>query len=361
MIVPLFRQHVYPDNINRQIHGLRGLSAFIVFVFHIYGIADEWHFWPAGLTELEFFFRMGRHGVEIFFIISGYLITASLLRHQNAGRFLVDRAIRIYPVFLTIQLLVFALGPIVGYRWFAGIGVGAWITAFFSNLLFLPGIFSLPLAQPSAWSLSYEAAFYLISTGLYMIARRGGAFAAGAVGCLIVAPLILRYPNAAFFLVGVVAYFLRRRITDNVPSVVRRSSSLAFIAALVLQTIGENFPAIDILATLPALLFFVSIVNGRCALSKFLRRDFFQYMGTISYSFYLWFGVVTYPIKLLIVKFLLGRFDMIWLVALFAVTAFIASVLVSQASNVLLEVRLGRWLRSLARRRSAAALPGTAA
>ena len=361
MIAKLFRQHVYPDNINRQIHGLRGLSAFIVFVFHIYGIADEWHFWPARLAELGFFFRLGQHGVEIFFIISGYLITASLLRHQNAGRFLIDRAIRLYPVFLTIQLLVFVLGPIVGYRWFAGIGVGAWVTAFFSNLLFLPGIFSLPLAQPSAWSLSYEAAFYVVSAGLYMVARRAGAFAAAIIGCLIIAPLVLRYPNAAFFLVGVATYFLRRRIAETVPGTMRRLSSLAFITTLALLTIGESFPAVDIFAALPALLFFASIVNGRCALSKFLRRDFFQYMGTISYSFYLWFGVVTYPIKLLIVKFLLGRFDMISLVALFGVTAFIASVVVAQASNVLLEVRLGRWLRSLTRRRPAAALPGAAA
>src|SRR5665213_3449768 len=105
MIRTLFRQHVYPGTINPQIHGLRGLAALIVFVFHIYGIADEWHFWPASLADFGFVFRLGRHGVEIFFIISGCLITASLLRHQRAGRFLVDRCIRIYPVFLTIHLL----------------------------------------------------------------------------------------------------------------------------------------------------------------------------------------------------------------------------------------------------------------
>src|ERR1700742_3543526 len=98
----------YPKNLNRQIHGLRGFSTLAVFVYHVYGMGTLWGFWPAALNPVAPFFAAGKHGVEIFFIISGYLITGSLIRHASAAKFLVDRAIRILPVLMTIQQIVFA-------------------------------------------------------------------------------------------------------------------------------------------------------------------------------------------------------------------------------------------------------------
>ncbi len=346
MLAALFRQHVYPDTINRQIHGLRGLAALIVFVFHIYGIADEWHFWPASLAGLGFFFRTGRHGVEIFFIISGYLITASLLRHRNAGQFLIDRCIRIYPVFLTIHLLVFGLGPLIGYGWLRGIGIADWLTNFLSNLLFLPGLFDLPLAQPSAWSLSYEAAFYLTAALLYVVGRRGGRPLGMLAAVLIATPLIALYPKAVFFLAGAAVFHLQAIRRLKGPWLIVWTALPALAAALVILTVGETVPDLDYAAALPAFLFFWGIVDGAGHLSALLRRGFLQYLGTISYSFYLWFGVVTYPVKLIVAHMLSGTLGPALSVIAFAAISFVASILVAQVSNVLLEVRLGRWLRT---------------
>jgi peptidoglycan/LPS O-acetylase OafA/YrhL len=346
-------QGAYPRNLNRQIHGLRGFSALAVFVYHVYGMGTLWNFWPASLNPVAPVFAAGKHGVEIFFIISGYLITGSLIRHASAARFLVDRAIRIYPVFMTIQLLVFALGPVIHYKWLSGITPPAWALAFVENGLFLPGVFDLPLAQLNAWSLSYEAAFYLLSALGYGLARHVGRWpviAALAVLVAAAAGFAPFYARAVFFLPGVAIYFLSRRGGLNLPAWVRLLSIPALVATLAVLTASEAVHRLVYVAAIPGFIFFLCVVEGRCKLSAMLRTRFLQYLGTISYSFYLWSPVVTFPMKLLIERYLHGRLDDLAIVGLFATVGFLASVAVAHVSYRLLEDaagrRLHRWARS---------------
>jgi peptidoglycan/LPS O-acetylase OafA/YrhL len=337
----------YPKNLNRQIHGLRGFSALAVFVYHVYGMGTLWNFWPPSLNRVAPFFAAGKHGVEIFFVISGYLITGSLIRHASSAKFLVDRAIRIYPVFMTIQVIVFALGPLIHYKWLNGISPPAWGLAFAENALFLPGIFDLPLAQLNAWSLSYEAAFYVLSALCLVLIRQIGRWsviAALAVLVAIVVGFAPFYARAVFFLPGVATYFLSRRWPLNLPTWVRLLSVPALLVTLTMLTVGETVQGLIYIAAVPGIVFFVSVVEGRCPLSAILRTRFLQYLGTISYSFYLWSPVVTYPMKLVIERYLHGRVDDLVNVALFATIGFAASVAVAHVSYRLLEDRAGRML-----------------
>jgi peptidoglycan/LPS O-acetylase OafA/YrhL len=345
------QQHIYPRNINLQIHGLRGFSALIVFIYHVYGISAEWHFWPTQLANLDFVFHFGGHGVDLFFIISGYLITGSLIRHRSAALFLIDRCIRIYPVFLAIHLLVFGLGPFIGYRWLAGIAPSDWVINFASNLAFLPGVFDLPLAQLSAWSLSYEAAFYLTAAALYIMATRLGRLPALLIGMAFIIPFLAFYPRASFFLVGAAAYASARGTQSPLPAVLRLASLLLLILTFFLLVLGEQRTLFTYVACLPGFAFFLSCIDGRCLLSRLLRFRFLQYLGTISYSFYLWFGVATYPLKIAIAKLLYPHLGSAVSILVFGASGFLLSVAVSQASNVVLEVRIGRWLRQYVRGR----------
>ena len=343
----------YPKNLNRQIHGLRGFSALAVFVYHVYGMGTLWNFWPAALASADGVFAAGKHGVEIFFIISGFLITGSLIRHGDAARFLADRAIRLYPVFMTIQLLVFVLGPIIHYKFLGNITALGWLEAFVANGLFLPGIFDLPLAQLNAWSLSYEAAFYLISALAFVVARRLGRWPAVVLVVAAIAVLIPLYPRAVFFLPGVIVFFAARRFAIALPAWIRALSLPALAAMLALLTVAETRPGLIYPATIPALLFFVSLIDGRCPLSALLRTRFLQFLGTISYSFYLWSPVVTFPMKLIIQKYLHGRLDDLAIVALFATVGFAASVAVAYLSYRILEDWAGRKLHRWVRERRA--------
>jgi peptidoglycan/LPS O-acetylase OafA/YrhL len=341
----------YPRNLNRQIHGLRGLSALLVFIFHVYGMGTLWGFWPSVLDPLAPLFIAGRHGVEIFFIISGYLITGSLIRHQSAARFLIDRAIRIYPVFMTIQLIVFGLGPFIHYRWLADIGIGGWAKAFAENALFLPGIFDLPLAQQNAWSLSFEAAFYLISALSFVLARYVGRWFVLA-GVLIFLAYFLRIDGrAVYFLPGVATFFVARRWGIRLPPWLRALSIPAFLLTLAVVTASEIWKGATVLyGAIPAFIFFISVVEGRCLFSALLRTRFLQFLGTISYSFYLWSPVVTYPMKIVIQRYLHGRLDDLLNIAVFATIGFAASVAVAYLSYRVLEDwagrRLHRWAGS---------------
>jgi peptidoglycan/LPS O-acetylase OafA/YrhL len=339
------RHGAYPAKLNLQIHGLRGFSALSVFIYHIYGMSTLLHFWPAILEPAGQFFDAGRYGVEIFFMISGYLITASLIRHQSATKFLIDRCIRIYPVFLAIHLIVFSLGPVIGYKWMAGISAVDWLKAFISNFLFLPGmIANLPIAQMNAWSLSYEAAFYLFSAGVFVAASRRRRWFVTVAAATVAAPILFLRPIAAFFAAGVAVFFLVRN-GSRLPSAFRALSIPALIATLTLLTLSEHHHALLLTALAPGFICFWSIVDGRCALSAVLRSRLLQYLGTISYSFYLWSPVVTYPTKLTISKVFHGRISDLTMLILFAAIGFATALCVSRFSYSLLEERCGRSLR----------------
>jgi peptidoglycan/LPS O-acetylase OafA/YrhL len=340
----------YPKNLNRQIHGLRGFSTLAVFVYHVYGMGTLWNFWPAALSPVAPFFAAGKHGVEIFFIISGYLITGSLIRHQSAAKFLVDRAIRLYPVFMTIQLIVFGVGPFIHYKWLSGISLSGWAIAFAENGLFLPGILDLPLAQLNAWSLSYEAAFYLTSAACFVLARRFGRWPVIAVMAVFLGLVLPHYGRAIFFLPGVAIFFLSRNGAPRLPGWFRAISLFALLLTLALLTAAETIPLVIYAAVVPAFAFFLSVVEGRCLLSAILRTRFLQYLGTVSYSFYLWSPVVTYPLKIVIERFLHGRLPDPANIALFAIVGFAASAAVAHMSYRILEDgagrRLHRWAAS---------------
>ena len=344
----------YPKTLNRQIHGLRGFSALAVYVFHVYGMATLWGFWPNALEPFKWFFIAGRHGVEIFFAISGYLITASLIRHGDARRFLIDRCIRIYPVFLTIHVLVFAVGPVIGYKWMAGIRPLDWVLNFISNALFLPGIFHLPLAQLNAATLSYEAAFYLFSAAAFVAARRGGRRPTAVAVVLLLIPIFIIYHKTVFFLVGALVHFIATRGQPKIPPILRAVSIPALILCLGLLAASEVGPIFLIhIAALPGFVFFWSIVDGRCALSAILRTRPLQYLGTVSYSFYLWAPVVTYPMKILVLRLFRDRTHDLAVVVLFGLVGLAVSLLVAEASYRILEDGAGKLLhRRLAARQA---------
>lgn len=93
---------------------LRLVAALSVMFSHSFLIAEgsEAHEWFVRLSGNQCV--LGLVGVFVFFVISGYLVTASYCRHPEPGRFAGHRLLRIYPG-LIVNLLVcaFVLGPLV--------------------------------------------------------------------------------------------------------------------------------------------------------------------------------------------------------------------------------------------------------
>jgi peptidoglycan/LPS O-acetylase OafA/YrhL len=198
---------------NPSIHGLRGLAILMVFGLHVYGMAVSGGFaspFPDGSIALQLI-EWGHRGVDLFFMISGYLIVAGLARHRNALHFLLQRVIRIYPAFLLPHTLIFVVSPMIGFRWVAELGAFEYAAHFLSNLLFLPGCFDLPIANPVAWTLSLEFAFYLLAAAAFALrAHRLGrpatiALWAGWLGAT--GTGLYYHPRAWFFVAGAAAFW----------------------------------------------------------------------------------------------------------------------------------------------------------
>ncbi len=110
--------------------------------------------------------------VKVFFVISGFLITASWLSDPNAFRYFAKRALRIFPALaVVVALSALVLGPLVTTLPLSSYFASPQVPAYFSNVAlrpvyYLPGVFDrLPYpgaVNGSLWSLPAEFAMYLL-------------------------------------------------------------------------------------------------------------------------------------------------------------------------------------------------------
>lgn len=285
-----------------EIDGLRALAVLLVLAFHL---DPTWL--PGGFL-----------GVDIFFVISGYLITSLILEEQargefRLGRFYVRRLRRLAPallatLFITLATASLVLGP-VGLSELAEQAVYA--SVYLSNWHFLdaaPRYFTqeaidLPLLH--TWSLSVEEQFYLVWPALILLIARlrlafalafAGLFLAGLFAALVAGEIA---PRAAFFnplfrlhelglgalIACVPVAWLESR--NEVRRIGLRSAGFAVIAIAVLsrEQIDPSLPASGMIASLGAGLILLSAPGPDA--TRLLTWGPVRYLGRISYSLYL--------------------------------------------------------------------------
>ena len=185
-----------------SLDGVRGLAIALVvlhnanMLHHSAGVASRSVEWLAGL---------GWIGVQLFFVLSGFLITRVLLETQGARNFLsafyVRRALRIMPAYYSALLGVFVLWPLFGH-WPAVYANDAshqvWLWLFLSNWSSAAGWGSDSL--PHFWSLAVEEQFYLVWP--FVVMRRSprqvliACAAVAAVALLVRVGLWLKHADA---------------------------------------------------------------------------------------------------------------------------------------------------------------------
>ncbi|MDB5407085.1 MAG: exopolysaccharide biosynthesis protein [Rhodospirillales bacterium] len=350
---------------NENVNGLRGLCAFLIFLRHVWGMARLAGWWgnPSPLlSEFDVVFDSLQFAVDIFFMISGYLITGALQRAPSIHAFAVARILRIYPVFTVAHLLIFVVGPLMSYKIFIGTDVSGWSWLFVTNYLLLPGVFDLPLAQLNAWSLSYEAVFYLFAAAAFVLTERLRPVLARSLIILVAAFLCWHFPRAVFFVAGVMLHFFEAPAS--------RLGPLRWISPLLLLTLLFALLQIGALSGSSSMfriacgigfvvgsLAFASIAHGIGPTARLLRDRTLQYLGAISYSFYLWHAFVLAGLRP-ILKSLLPALPPIMLIPIFGILGLAGSLLVAHLSYSLIEQSATGWLRR--RLRGRPAVPSTA-
>ncbi len=171
-----------------ELDGLRGIAILLVLVFH---------FTPATgpLFFLAHFFQVGWIGVDLFFVLSGYLITGILVDsvgHRSYYRnFIVRRSLRIFPLYyvcLAIYCIVSYYPAHIQWKQFLSMD-GWWYAGYLGNVkTTLEGHWPAMAILTPLWSLQVEEQFYLsFPLIVYLLPRKtlGKVLAASVVAALV--------------------------------------------------------------------------------------------------------------------------------------------------------------------------------
>lgn len=151
-------------------------------------------------------------GVIVFFSVSGYLVTESWLRDPAPGRFLVRRAVRIFPALAVVVVLsALVLGPMLTTLPLDAYFLHPQVTAYFWNIALspqysLPGVFA-DNAYPNVvngalWSLAPEFVCYLAVLAVGLLPRRVGPFAVVALFVALAAVSAQPWPTEQYVAYG---------------------------------------------------------------------------------------------------------------------------------------------------------------
>ncbi|HEY3694523.1 acyltransferase family protein [Phenylobacterium sp.] len=287
-----------------DIDGLRAVAVLPVVLFH------------AGIPGLG----GGFVGVDVFFVISGYLIT-SIIRDDLARdrfsilRFYERRVRRILPVLFGVLIVTtVAATALFLPEDFRNFGKSLLATALFgSNVQFWreADYFDAPaLTKPllHTWSLAVEEQFYiLIPPALMLLSRwRSQWLVLGVLGVSVAASLAVSVwavdhaPRAAFYLLparawelligSLLAYGAFPKIKHQAAvELLGAAGLLAILASAALYTEATPFPGLAALPpTVGALLVLYSGEGRATAVSRLLAVQPLRFVGLISYSLYMW-------------------------------------------------------------------------
>lgn len=277
--------------------GMRGLAALLVFFVHatyplqvpVDGSPLRWF-----AVQLQDF---GNIGVDVFFVLSGFLIYGSLIEREQAFvPFIARRLERLYPTFAAVLVLTVLLdwGDFWSRR-----GVPAQVLWLIANATMLVGLLPFDPIVFVSWSISWELAFYLAIPlliswrGLRTRSRSARIrFFAIAFVVLVFVPGLQR---VAMFAVGIILHEVMRlrseQISARARSIDRWALALLFVggaAAFVLDSRGPvgTLPRTLVLAAVVPLV----MVAGFTAEGRVARIFSFRplrWAGNMSYSYYL--------------------------------------------------------------------------
>ncbi len=166
-----------------ELQGLRGIAVLAVVFYHSHPRLAGTPLYSASLW--------GWAGVNLFFVLSGFLITTILLDSRDKPRyfrnFYARRALRIWPVYLLVLAVCYLNAP-----WFIGLPVGqAFRTGpWWAYLLLIQNLFHISLPPPitPTWSLAIEEQYYLLWAPLVRFLRRPWILVLILCGALVVSP-----------------------------------------------------------------------------------------------------------------------------------------------------------------------------
>ncbi|WP_310430967.1 acyltransferase [Streptomyces sp. 3330] len=145
---------------------LRAVAALAVVLDH-----SSYAFLPEFRQEVMPQFTIGRYGVFLFFLVSGYIVPASLERRGCVRSFWIGRVFRMYPLWTVAVTAVLALDLLGVAEFRAGLSRQSPGTVAVAHVTLLQELLGTPGLLLVLWTLSYEMAFYLLVVALFTVRR----------------------------------------------------------------------------------------------------------------------------------------------------------------------------------------------
>jgi peptidoglycan/LPS O-acetylase OafA/YrhL len=295
-----------------DVQGMRAIAICLVLVYH------------AGVPG----FSGGYVGIDVFFVISGFVITGLLLReregtgHTSLRSFYGRRSRRIIPaatlvIIVTVLVTYHSLGPLVGHETAVD---GQWAALFLANFHFeaIHTNYLAAQAPPSPllnyWSLGVEEQFYIVYPTLFLLIgwwARKGSFRT-RLTIVLVAVIVASYTFSVVYtsvnsqgayyslltrswelaLGGLIAVHGRR--LQRIPQAWAALGSWLGLAAIMVSSVtltgSSLYPgalvAIPTLGT--GLVVAAGAAQPKWGVERLLRHRTFQFVAAISFSLFLW-------------------------------------------------------------------------
>ncbi|MDP9170045.1 MAG: acyltransferase [Acidobacteriota bacterium] len=289
-----------------ELDGLRGIAVLMVLLYHLFAYSmfdGHWTGLPSLAVSIT---KDGWRGVDLFFVLSGFLITGILLDSRSDPHyfrnFYARRALRILPLYYVVIFIILLAYPHAGSYF--------WLNFFFlSNLA---PLLHIPMLNGALWSLSVEEHYYLIWPMVVRhLRRRSVAYIAVAICALepVIRALSLPYVGSAniyilscFRLDGLasgalIACFVRS--AWYTPRNVNLCAAALALFAVALRISGAPYGILAhntrfgaALEFVPLNLFFAaallySVANSGSAPTAILRNRFLKFAADLSYCLYL--------------------------------------------------------------------------
>jgi len=287
--------------------GMRGVAILLVVLFHAFA---RWPLLvPYGTTFSDFFLaKYGWLGVELFFMISGFVIYMTLEKCRTFSDFIQRRWLRLFPAMVLVSAIVYFSSGLLQERP-AGPPI---LSDIFPGLLFIEPswigkLFNIKqgVLEGAFWSLFVEVKFYFLFGGLYFLFKsrvaKAGLLLAfiGSIIAWVAARYLgqtfavvryfdlvingyLSFSYAGWFLVGVLTFDLYRH-----------SSRRRLILTLFLGVVATAYTSLGHIRHDFTVLFGLALVSlyvGSIYSNKVrwvLSTRFLLFIGFISYPFYL--------------------------------------------------------------------------
>lgn len=310
-----FRRITSNNSYLPEIDGIRFFSILLVILFHFYGYFHAR--FDSGILEkadaynwLTIFLLHGNRGVQLFFVLSGFILCLPFCEHFLNGKKRVDlkryflrRLTRLEPPYIISMVGIF-----VALIFFNGDSFSQLFPSLLASLVYLHGpIFNAaPRVSVVAWSLEVEIQFYLIAPLLFQVFRispiiRRGILVLATFIFILVQHFFLRsdltlVSHIQYFFVGIlladlyvskvwVSFFQKHFISIMVLAIATLAGVMPLKGVLIAQLV---FPA------LVFFLFYAILINP--ILKKVFSYSFIPIIGGMCYSIYL----LHYPVISLI-------------------------------------------------------------